>query len=155
MLHLDLTTTLNRSILFSPLSLSGQEDTLSNYSLFKLMVHMTLSLLISMVTHSSLLLAITLEVPTTLTRLFINGMVPSSFFSNPFLLVEPSLGILSWSAVIPTWVWPISKAAARKKTFSQLCTRPLDHSSSSIKRFPPMELVIWHHLNTKVTLIWQ
>ena len=82
-------------------------------------------------------------------------MVPSSFFSNPFLLVEPSLGILSWSAVIPTWVWPISKAAARKKTFSQLCTRPLDHSSSSIKRFPPMELVIWHHLNTKVTLIWQ
>ena len=148
-------TTLNRSILFSPLSSNGQEDTLSNYSLFKLTGHLTWSLLISMVTHSSLLPATTLEAPTTLTRLFINGMVPSLFFSNPFLLVEPLLGVHSWSAVIPTWVWPITTTAAWNITLSQLCTRPLEHSSSSIKRFPPMELMIWHHLSTKVIFIWQ
>ena len=71
------------------------------------------------------------------------------FQSIRFLLVEPSLGILSWLAVIPSWVWPITTTVARNTTLNQLCTRPLDHSSSSINRFPPMELVIWHHLSTK------
>ena len=51
-------TTLNRSTLFSPQSSNGQGDTLSNYSLFKLTGHLTSSLLILMVTHSSLLPAI-------------------------------------------------------------------------------------------------
>ena len=148
-------TNLNRSILFSLLSSNGQEDTLSNYSSTKLTRNMTLSLLLSMITYSSLLPATSLEVPTTLTRLFINGMVPSLFFSSPFLLVEPSFGILSRSAVIPIWVWPITTTAARNTTLSQLCTRPLEQSSSSTKRFPPMELMIWHHLSTKVTLIWR
>ena len=148
-------TTLNWSLLFSPLCSNGQEDTLSNYNLFKRTGHLTWSLLISMVTHSSLLPATTLEVPTTLTRLFINGMVPSSFFSSPFLLVEPVHGIHSRSAVIPTWVWPITTTETRNTTNSQLCTRPLEHSLSSIKRFPPMELMMWHLLSTKVTLIWQ
>ena len=132
-------TTLNWSLLFSPLCSNGQEDTLSNYNLFKRTGHLTWSLLISMVTHSSLLPATTLEVPTTLTRLFINGMVPSSFFSSPFLLVEPVHGIHSRSVVIPTWVWPITTTGTRNTTNSQLCTRPLEHSLSSIKRFPPME----------------
>ena len=148
-------TNLNRSILFSLLSSNGQEDTLSNYSSTKLTRNMTLSLLLSMITYSSLLPATSLEVPTTLTRLFINGMVPSLFFSSPFLLVEPSFGILSRSAVIPIWVWPITTTAARNTTLSQLCTRPLEQSSSSTKRFPPMELMIWHHLSTKVIFIWQ
>ena len=139
-------TTLNRSILFSPLSSNGQEDTLSNYSLFKLMGQLTWSLLISMVTHSSLLPATTLEVPTTLTRLFINGMVPSSFFSNPFLPVEPLQGIHSRSAVIPTWAWPITTTAAWNITISQLCTRPLKHSSSSIKRFLDFPWSVWYDI---------
>ena len=129
-------------------------DTLSNYSLFKLTGHLTSSQLILMVTHSSLLPATTLEAPTTLTRLFINGMLPSSFFSSLLLLVEPSLAILSRSAVIPSLVWPIITTAARNTTHSQLCSGPLEQSSSSTKRFPLMELMIWHHLSTKVTLIW-
>ena len=44
----------------------------------------------------------TLEAPTTLTRSFIDGMLPSSFFCSLLLLVEPSLAILSRSAVIPS-----------------------------------------------------
>ena len=45
--------------------------------------------------------------------------------------------------------------SSRNKAHSQLCTRPLEDSSSSTKRFPPMERLISHHLSTKVTLIWQ
>ena len=57
--------------------------------------HMTWSLLTSMDTPSSLLPATTHEVLRILIRLSTNGMVPCSLFSNPPLLVEPSLGILS------------------------------------------------------------
>ena len=135
-------TTLNRSILFSPLSSNGQEDTLSNYSLFKPTGHLTSSQLILMVTHSSLLPATSLEASTTLTRLFINGMVPSLFFSSLFPLVEPSLAILSRSAVIPSQVWPITTTEAINTTHSQLCTRRLEQTASSTKRFPLMELMI-------------
>ena len=45
--------------------------------------------------------------------------------------------------------------SSRNKAHSQLCTRPLEDSSSSTKRFPPMERLISHHLSTKVSLIWQ
>ena len=148
-------TTLNRSILFSPLSLSGQEDILSNYSLYQHTGHVTWNVLTLMVTHSSLLPATSLEVPLTLTHLSINGMVLSSFFSNPFLPVEPFLGTLSWSVVSHTWLLPMVTTTATNTALNQLCTRPLEHSLSSTKRFPPMELMIWHHLSTKVKLIWQ
>ena len=55
--------------------------------------HTTSPMLTSMVTHSSPLPIITMEVNATSTRIFTSGMATSLFCSNPFLLVEPSLGI--------------------------------------------------------------
>ena len=55
-------------------------------------------------------------------------------------------GIHSRSAVIPTWAWPITTTAASHITLSQLCTRPLKHSSSSIKRFLDFPWSIWYDI---------
>ena len=78
-----------------------------------------------------------------------------------FLLFQsiPSRGARAWYPFVisgHTYLgMAIATTAARNTTLSQLCTRLLEHSSSSTKRFPPMERLIWHHLSIKVTLIWQ
>ena len=78
-----------------------------------------------------------------------------------FLLFQsiPTRGARAWYPFVisgHTYLGrPIATTAARNTTLSQLCTRLLEHSSSSTKRFPPMERLIWHHLSIKVTLIWQ
>ena len=86
-------TTPNRSILFSPLSTSGQGDTLSNCNLFRLMEHAMWSPLTSMVTHSSPFPITTLEVNTTPTLSFTSGMATSLSCSSLVLLVGPAAGI--------------------------------------------------------------
>ena len=72
-----------------------------------------------------------------------------------FRLVEPLIGIRSWSAVVLNWVWSIPTTAATITTLSQLCTRPLEDSSSSTKRVPLIYRLIWCRMSTKVTLILQ
>ena len=145
----------NSSMQLNPLCSSGQEDTLLNSSLFRHTGHSKWTLLTSMVTHSSPLLTFSLEVNTTSTRLFTSGMATGLFCSSPFLLVEPALGIPLWSAVKRSWVWLITMVTVRNTTLSQLCTRPLEHSSSSTKRFQLMGHVTWEHLSTKMTPTWQ
>ena len=59
--------------------------------------------------------------------------------SSPYLLMGLSLGTPLSSMVKRTWVCLITMMTVRKKTHSQLCTRPLERGSSSTKRFQHME----------------
>ena len=148
-------TTTTRSEQFSPLCSSGQEDILLNCSLCRHTGHTEWTLLTSMATHSSPLPTIEMEVNTTSTRWFTNRMATSLFCSSPFLLVEPSPGIPLWSAAKRSWVWLITMVTVNATILSQLCTRPLERSSSSTKRFQHTGQVTWQHLSTKVTPTWQ
>ena len=66
-----------------------RRDTLLNCSLCRHTEHTEWTLSTSMVTHSSPLPTLTMEVNTTSTPIFTGGMAPSLFCSSPFLLVEP------------------------------------------------------------------
>ena len=78
--------------LFSPVCSSGQEVTLLNCSLFRLMEHLMSCLLALTLTHSLSLPTATLEVNTTPTPSFTTGMATSSSCSSPYLLTGLSLG---------------------------------------------------------------
>ena len=94
-------------------------------------------------------------VSTTSIPSFTNGMEIHLSCSNPFLLEEPLHGVHLWSTVSPMLVWLITMVTVRNTILSQLCTRPLEQGSSSTKRFPHMERMVWRHLSTKVILTLQ
>ena len=126
-------------------------------NLFRLLEHTLWSPLKSMVTYSSPFPVTALEVNTTSTPLFSSRVATGLSCFSPFPLVEPSPGIHLWLAVKRSWVWPIITATVGNTKPIQLCTRPLVHGSSTIKRFQLMEPLVWRHLNTGgiLTLQWR
>ena len=84
------------------------------------------------------------------TRIFTSGNAGGLFSFSPLVLMVPGfIACIHLSCVVKSFWVSLNGRTERPRYIGSLWT-----SSLNIKRFRPLDLLIWRHLNTRVILTW-